>query len=209
MKKKIITISIIIIAAVGLLIGLNYFLSLRDITFKLSTDVSEITIYKKANFENKKNPIKISSNQTIRLQTGDYIIVPSGEKIASNQINLTITKNAEVEINPNYSANYLNSLYAEAKTSIYQILVAKYPDIINNYSLQTGQLFIKGEWFGGLLVNIKSDRDSIKDCFKFIAHKENNVWQIVNYPDLILSQNVYKTVPAEIINTVNNFIAEN
>lgn len=209
MKKKIITISIIVAVIIGLLIGLNYFLSLRKITFKLSADVSSITIYNKANFESKKNPLKISSNQTINLQTGDYIIIPAGEKITSNQINMAVTKDTDINIDPNYSEEYLASLLTEAKNNIYKVLTANYPNIINNYSLQTKQLFIKGEWFGGLLVNNQSNRNTTKDSFRFIAYKENNVWQIINYPDLILSKSSYSKVPIEVLNAVNNFSAEN
>ena len=209
MKKKIITISIIAVVIIGFIIGLSYFLSFKKVTIKLSAYVSDITIYSKADFESKKNPQKVSSNQTINLQNGDYIIIPNGDKISSNQINITITKDTDINIDPDYSEEYLNSLLSEAKNSVYTVLAAKYPNIINNYSIQTNQLFIKGEWFGGLLVNNESNRNNIKDSFRFVAYKENGVWQIINYPDLILSKSSYSKVPIEILNTVNNFSAEN
>jgi len=204
MKKKIIIISIVAIALIGIIAYISYLLSFKDISFVINSDVSEISIYKKENINNKKDPKKISSSQTIKLQTGNYVIVPSGFKISTDQIPVSITKNVEININPNYSNKYLLSVLSGVENTILPILKEKYPETMNNYKITNGTLFIKGEWYGGLLENINSDHNSRKDMFRFVAYKENNVWKIINYPELILTKSVYKTVPMNILNSINS-----
>lgn len=209
MKKKIIIISIAAIALIGIIAYISYLLSFKDISFVINSDVSEISIYKKENINNKKDPKKISSSQTIKLQTGDYVIVPSGFKISTDQILVSITKNIEININPNYSNKYLMLILPGVENTILPILKEKYPEIMNNYKITNGTLFVKGEWYGGLLENITSDHNSRKDVFRFVAYKENSVWKIINYPELILTKSVYKTVPINILNSINNLISNN
>lgn len=207
MKKKIIIILIAIIALISTVTYISYLFSFKDISFVLNPDVSEISIYKKENIDNKKDPKKISSSQTIKLQTGDYVIIPSGFKISTDQIPVSITKNVEININPNYSNKYLMSVLPGVENAILPILKEKYPETMNNYKITNGSLFLKGEWYGGLLENINSDHDSRKDVFRFVAYKENNVWKIINYPELILTKSVYKTVPIDILNSINSLIS--
>lgn len=191
----------------GILSYLSYLLSFKDISFVINSDVSEISIYKKENIDNKKDPKKISSSQTIKLQTGDYVIVPSGFKISTDQISVSITKNTQININPKYSNSYLKTLIPGVENIISSILLEKYPGIMTTYKITSSSLFNKGEWFGALLENKESNFNRKKDLFGFVAYKDNNVWKIINYPELILSKSVYKTVPIDILNGINSLIS--
>jgi len=206
MKKKIILVSIALILLIIAGVFINYLLSFKNVSFTLNSDVSSISIYKKDNYNSKKDPTKLTSSQSIRLQTGDYIIIPSGDKISTNQIVTSITKNTDIIINPDYSESYLKLLQPSTQIIINTILTEKYPEIISNYKITNDSLYIKGEWYGGLLENKKSSDNSKKDVFRFIAHKDNGVWQLVSYPELVLNKNTYKTVPISIVNIVNSLL---
>jgi len=206
MNKKIIYIIIAIFAVIGLIVLASYLLSFRNVSFVLNSDVSGITIYKQGSATELQ---KLSSSQTIRLQTGGYSITPSGTKIATNEISTTIAKDTEININPDYSQSYLSSQLPDAEKSILAVLKSKYPAIISSYDIQKSQLFTKGQWFGGVLVNKASSYDNKKDLYRFIALKENDTWQIVSYPDLVLTKKIYSNVPLEILNTVNEITIDN
>ena len=204
MKKKIIIISIVSIILIASLAILGYLLSLKNINFIFSSNVSEITIYKKQDYDKKNNPIKITESQKIKLQTGDYVIIPTGKIITNNPINIIISKDEEISIDPDYSLTYLSSIAIKSKNDIFKVLSDKYSDLIKNYDIKFENAYQKGEWFGGLLVNKNSTPDSKKDIYRFVAYKKDKTWEIINYPELILSKSKYTNTPIEILNSINN-----
>lgn len=204
MKKKIIIISIVSIILITSLAILGYLLSLKNINFIFSSNVSEITIYKKQDYDKKNNPIKITESQKIKLQTGDYVIIPTGKIITNNPINIIVSKDEQISIDPDYSLTYLSSIAIKSKNDIFKVLSDKYSDLIKNYDIKFENAYQKGEWFGGLLVNKNSTPDSKKDIYRFVAYKKDKTWEIINYPELILSKSKYTNTPIEILNSINN-----
>lgn len=204
MKKKIIIISIVVIILIITSAILGYLLSLREIDFKFSPNVSEITLYKKQDYDKKNNPIKISESKKIKIQTGDYIIIPTGTIITNNPINITVSKDEQISIDPDYSLTYLSSIAINSKNDVFKALSDKYPDLIKDYNIKFENAYQKGEWFGGLLVNKNSTPDNKKDIYRFVAYKKDKTWEIINYPELILSKSKYPTVPIEILNSIND-----
>jgi len=204
MKKKIIIISIVSIILIASLAILGYLLSLKNINFIFSSNVSEITIYKKQDYDKKNNPIKITESQKIKLQTGDYVIIPTGKIITNNPINIIVSKDEQISIDPDYSLTYLSSIAIKSKNDIFKVLSDKYSDLIKNYDIKFENAYQKGEWFGGLLVNKNSTPDSKKDIYRFVAYKKDKTWEIINYPELILSKSKYTNTPIEILNSINN-----
>lgn len=203
MKKKIIIFSILFIVVISAITIISYILSFKEVIFSLAPDVTTITIYKEKDYKNKSNPTKVVDKQVINLQTGTYIVIPSGNKISNDKISIFIKEDTTIKINPDYSKYYLLSILNTEKNNILNILKQKYPDLIKNYSIKQAELFKKGQWFGGLLVNNQSNPNNIKDIFRFIAYKESDIWKIVNFPDLILTKKIYNNVPIEILNAIN------
>lgn len=201
MKKKIIILLIILALLVGASFFLRYILSFKNIDFTLSSNTSSLAIFNSKNVEVEN----INSNQSIKLQTGNYVLIPEGNKISSDAINLLITKDEIINIDPDYSNSYLDSILESEKAEVQTILNSKYPNIINSYSIKNYQLFKKGDWCGGLLVNNNSSFNNKKDIFRFVAKKTNGVWDIINYPDLILTSENYPNIPRSVINTINSF----
>lgn len=204
MKKKIIIISIVSIILIASLAILGYLLSLKNINFIFSSNVSEITIYKKQDYDKKNNPIKITESQKIKLQTGDYVIIPTGTIITKNPIDIAVSKDEQISIDPDYSLTYLSSIAINSKNDVFKALSDKYPDLIKDYNIKFENAYQKGEWFGGLLVNKNSTPDSKKDIYRFVAYKKDKTWEIINYPELILSKSKYTNTPIEILNSINN-----
>ena len=203
MKKKIVITSIIIVILIIISTILGYALSLREIDFKFSINVSQIEVYKKQDYDKKINPIKITESKKIKIQIGDYVVIPTGTIITNNPINITVSKDEQILIDPNYSLSYLSSIASKEKNNIYKLLLEKYPSLINDYDIKLENTYQKGEWFGGLLVNKNSTPNNKKDIYRFIAYKNNDTWEIINYPDLILSKSEYQNVPIEILNSIN------
>ena len=203
MKKKIIIISIVVTILIAMSVILGYLLSLREIDFEFSSNVSEITLYKKQDYDKKNNPIKIDEIKKIKIQTGEYVIIPTGTIITNNPINITVSKDEQISIDPDYSLNYLSSIALKEKDNIYKLLAEKYPNLIKDYDIKSEIAFQKGEWFGGLLINKNSTPNSKKDIYRFVAYKNNQTLEIVNYPELLLRQLNYPKVPSEILNSIN------
>ncbi len=204
MKKKIIIISISLVILIIISTILGYFLSLREIDFQFSKNVSQIEIYKKQDYDKKTNPIKITESKKMQLQTGEYVIIPTGTIINSKPININISKNDQILIDPDYSLSYLSTIAYSSKNNIFKVLSDKYPDLIKNYEIKSEISYQKGEWFGGLLINKNSTPNNKKDVYRFVAYKNNQTWEIINYPELLLSKSKYKNVPIEILNSIND-----
>src|SRR5680860_127539 len=122
MNKKIIYIIVTILVFIGLFILGNYLLSFRDIEFTLSSDVSGITI----NNTDMQNIKEVSSSGTVRLQTGNYIIIPIGIAISNDQIFINVTKDDKTIIDPDYNEAYLSSLLPDTEQNILNTLSIKY-----------------------------------------------------------------------------------
>lgn len=203
MNKKYIKYIIIIIVIILLILSgifiLNYFLSLRDVSINFQQQDITINIYNSS----EKLQKTISNNQTIKLSKGGYYYIPDCNNCSNNKINFTVDNNMSLTINPDYSENYLSQLLSQEKNIIENLLQQKYPDIINNYEKVDDKLYQKGEWYSAKLIQKIGDQLDYTPVYRLIFHKNNNNWEMVVTPRMIIAKKDFPNIPINIIDDVN------
>lgn len=211
--KKFIIISVIIVAIIAAAVaGLLYFNSFHKVSVTLSDDVTSATLYKIQPQDSENHQVtgtelqKINAAAELSLQNGDYYFVPDGDKISKTAIYFTVNDEpVSVQLHPGYSNEYLAELLKQEEPAIKRTVQTRFPSDMQNYQLQNGALYEKGDWYGALLVSTISDpnRRSQQDYYRIILHKSEGVWHVTNIPQLVLTSAEFKDVPADILRDVN------
>ena len=90
----------------------------------------------------------------------------------------------------------------ELKT-IESILVAAYPKISTDYSINKGQFFNENQWYGTTLTYKSGDVDN-RDTLRVLFQKKNGEWKLrTTPPEPLLSAKKYKDVPVTILKAIN------
>lgn len=204
-KFKIILFVVIGVGLTVLFIIWQYMFSFHSVNFIVGKDVT-VEVYKVIN--NKEQPTfqTVSANINLSLQNGDYCTIPIDSKYDTDPICFKVQdKDISVTIDPNYSKDYLENLLLPQLVQINSIVSSKYSSIINDYTFKTGQLYGKGEWYGGTLTKkvAPSDRG---DVYRFILKKTDNKWGVVAYPQISLNKFDYPNIPVDILNSVNKLL---
>jgi hypothetical protein len=207
MKKIIIIVIIAVLVIIGIISGVLYYKSFHKISFTLSSNVSEATIYltdtAPVNDELSGREIqKITSSSTISLQNGKYYITPKGSHIITEPIPFVV-EDAEktISIDPNFTSDYLSSIALKELLNVQKTITKTFPEVSAKYTIANGSLFGKGEWYGGVLT--QQDGGESSDFYRFIAKKENNSWKIIRTPMLALTKSQFPSVPTEILSSIN------
>lgn len=91
--------------------------------------------------------------------------------------------------------------------TIMSVMTAAYPKITTDYTVNTGQLFDEGQWFGTTLTYRGTDSDN-RDTLRVLLQKKNGVWVLrTTPPRLILSAKEFPDVPKSILKTINKPIS--
>lgn len=201
MKKLLIPITLSLATVMLVVIGVSYWNSLHRVSFTLE-NTSSITIF---NSEGKELN-RLSSNSDIRLQSGDYYVIPEGEDISNDKISFSVKdEDKTVNINPPFSDEYLNNLIEDEIKDIQQAISSRYTEVFKSYSLNKGTLYQRGDWFGGLLSpNVSSSRQ--RDPYRIVLHKKDGEWQVVRRPEYILTASRYSEVPIEVLRQINRIV---
>lgn len=86
---------------------------------------------------------------------------------------------------------------------ITSILVAKYPLIATNYTIEKGRLFEQGKWFGTTLTYRGPDNDN-RDTLRVLMQKKNGTWVLrTNPPRPLLSAKDFQDVPLSVLKAIN------
>jgi hypothetical protein len=86
---------------------------------------------------------------------------------------------------------------------ITSVLVSKYPLIASNYTIEKGQLFDRGQWFGTTLTYHGPDNDN-RDTLRVLLQKKGEVWTLRTTPPRpLLSAKDFPDVPLSILKTIN------
>lgn len=126
------------------------------------------------------------------------------EGYESNSEEIKLTKEQQtITLNPPYSEPKLASILKTESYYIGQVLHSAYPKI-DEYEIQPGQLYNKGEWFGTTLI-YKGEDYFNTDTLRVILHKENGQWIIkTRPPNIILSKVDFPDIPINILRKVNS-----
>lgn len=192
-----------IIAVLVLVAGASFLISFHKVSLTLQKEVTGATLYR----ADKQKIKHFTANNTILLQSGKYYIIPEGDHVSQEAINLTVSSNdMTIDIDPYYTKEYLNDLFTQEKLSIRAAITSKYPLIITGYSLEQETLYKKGEWFGALLVPHISDPRDQRDSYRIVLHKKNGNWEVIRRPEYVLTSSKYPDIPTDILRSINKLV---
>lgn len=205
-KNKIIVLLTVVVLFVTAVIVLIQVFSYHKVTLTVVDNVS-VLIYETDN--STKNDIEtINTSSSLSLKNGSYCGKPLGDIFDQNPICFTVNgKDISVVFDPNYSRSHLETLLSDQLATINTIITTKYSPVINDYSIQNGQLYGKGEWYGTTITQ-RVDQSGRGDVYRIILKKINDQWTIVAYPQIILSKFDYPNIPYSVLSDVNKLVGE-
>ena len=213
-KKSMIVLFAAVILTGGILFVIDW-LSYRNVRFNLSSDTKSIAVYSVGYYETQSEEGdldgqdslgKLQSSGTLRLKTGDYYVVPSGDRTSSEAIKIQLKDDTEsIDIKPYYSEDYLASAFSDQIADINSVISDKYSSIISNYTIDEGKFYHYGDWYGTTLYN-EPTREGGSDTYGVILHKVDGAWQIAATPEMVFRYSDHKDVPADIIDAVNRSV---
>jgi hypothetical protein len=208
-RKKIIALIVVIaIFIIGLFI-FAYIHSFHKVTFSVEKSLTAV-VYKSD--DSKKVTILTigssgsSSSQSSSFQKGVYCAVAQGSQFDTTPTCFTVSnKDVTVTVNPDYSSTYLQSLLTSEQDTINSIITTKYAPLMGQYTLNNGQLYEKGQWYGTTLTQ-NVDPSDVGDTYRVILEQVGGTWTIIAYPQIVLSKYTYPQVPFSILDSVNQIL---
>jgi hypothetical protein len=206
-KPQILVLVTIVVVILSLLIVSNR-PATTDVAFDINSEVSTIRITKPPSQDDESTGSEVASlsgSGTVRLAVGDYVVEPEGEKIDPSGIPITVDdESSTFIINPPYSQRYLASLINQEKVAILATLRNDLSEELQNYSVATGYMYEKGEWYGTVLSRITEDPRDVRDNYRILLNKnDQNVWQLAAGPAIILTAREYPSIPLNILKDIN------
>lgn len=197
---------ITLIALILLLVGIGtyfYWQSFKTVTYNFLRDDVSVTVYKLDDDE-RLSIDSLKETTERRLQRGKYLIIPNEDTFSQMGILFEVRdKDMTVDINPEYSESYRRTLRDLALPEIQAALQAKYPEIIANYTMNKGEIFKEGQWYGTLLIEKALGSDE-GDIYRTVLKKEGDDWIVKATPALLLAAKDYPDIPKEILSAINS-----
>ena len=201
-KKRLIIISVLIVAGIIGIAIWHYVASFHSVTFTMTENVTA-DLYQVIDDTPQPTLKTIHAPERNSLQNGDYCVRPTDNKYNTTPICFTVqNKDMSIAIEPDYSSSRLAELLAPEQSQINALIQARYSPLIDNYILKDGQLYKRGQWYGATLTErvAPSDRG---DVYRVLLEKKGTAWTIVAYPQIVLSKHRYPNVPFSVLDAVN------
>lgn len=210
-KKLIVILAILAIVVIGAKLGLDYLNSFQKVTVNYDTEIiKKLEIYPAANTRNSVEATgdaiqSISSGEEITLKKGLYALKPTGPKIDSDLIELSLGDQPTVkDLDVDFSDTYLAGELVKELDSITAAIQSSNSGIASLYRINNGKLYHHGEWFGTTLSYGGSDSLS-RDTLRVVAKKEDGAWKVLtNPPQIMLSTKQFPSIPLSILSKVND-----
>lgn len=207
MKRRLIILGVVLATIIGLSVWWSYEHSFQKLSVILDSQVKSADIFPnegEGHVPKSNDPIKaLSSSQEFKLKKGSYVLVTkTSGSLASQTVyfELQDTK-VNLTVSPGYTEQELKSMLVSEQALINQTFNSKYSNAAAGYTVQNGQLFRRGEWFGAVLVPAGATQDTLR----FVMQKRDGKWAIAtDPPEIILSSPVYPDIPKEILQAVNS-----
>lgn len=107
---------------------------------------------------------------------------------------------------PSVKVDLKVQLKAEQST-ITGVILAAYPKIATDYTINPGQLFEEGQWYGTTLTYKGTDTMN-RDTLRILLQKKEGIWLLrTTPPEPLLSAKKYPDVPKKVLQTINKAIS--
>lgn len=212
MKKLIIITSIVVVIIAAAIAAYLYFASFQKVTITLHPGVASVKVYQTSGDDDHessagpqgKDVQTITSSQTISLTKGKYFLIPKGDHISDNDIIFTVADQpVTVDVNPDYTSDFLGTKLTNEEAVIKAAITSQFPLAKNQYDIQDGSLYKKGEWYGALLIHKGDDPSAPGDYYRVVVRKDGSTWKVIKQPELILTTAEFSNVPSDVIDAVN------
>lgn len=148
----------------------------------------------------------LQSSQEVKLKPGTYTIISkatSDYKESSQQFTV-IDQPVSIEVAPVYTEAKLQSALSAERSAILSAITATYPQLESLYTIETGWLYEKGDWYATKLIHKSGGNQG--DTLRLVAQKQADGWKIItNPPDITVSQAKYPDIPEAVVTDINNF----
>lgn len=191
--------SLVLLGAIILTIVLLYIASFRTVTFNfVPDDLESVTIY-----QDDQQVGFLEESGSLRLQPGDYTYNPNGDRY-SEATAFTVEGDITITVDPSYSSAYRQEILQAENPKIIEVIRSSFPGAINDFTINTGTIYQKGDWYATTLTQNTLPGGQQGDVYRIVLHKVHDTWQIVAGPEIVLSAPVYPDVPYEILKDINS-----
>lgn len=191
-----------IIVIVGLVIfGIIYYISShRTVTFDIiPEDAGTITIYN----QNNQQAGTLQQDGSLRLQPGTYTFTSSEERYAGSVTEFVVNDDTTIRVDPAYSEAYRNELLRAENTAILDTITSTYAAVINGFTINTGTIYHKGDWYATTLTQRDLPGGQQGDIYRVVLQKVEGTWQIAATPAIVISTRDYPNIPYDILKDIN------
>ena len=205
-KFKIILIFIIIAATVGVIVSIP-FTSKKEVKISVTTP-SELYFSGINPQEELRETIQtIKNTQTVSLSDGYYCLQAIDKKYSKTPQCFTVfAKDMPVTSDPNYSTEFLTRELSPQQQDINKVIAARYARIIDNYTICSGSLFKKGNWYGAVLLQKSLSANENNDAYYIVLKKVDNTWSVAATPATVLSRVTITDIPSDVLTETNHLI---
>lgn len=209
-KKGVAMIATLFALIILIFIGHN-FLSMKSVEFNLSANTDSVVIYKLEaegfTESNAEVVSKLESSNTLKLKPGSYFVIPSGENISNDPLEIIIEdKTTSVDIDPFFSSDYLAKEFSSEIPIINSVLSHEYFGVINSDYIPDGQFYHHGDWYSATIYPVLVSEKSTIDTYAVIMHKVNDKWTVAAPPEILFTYKDYPNIPRDIVNKTNRSI---
>ena len=200
MNKRPFIITAISLIAAFAFIGLGFYLqSFKTARFDLKKDNLKVVIYK-----DEEEVASITSDAEVRLQKGEYTYATEGKNFDNTPTSFIVgDTDPDISINPPYSSAYRNNVLSKEFSAIRSALIEAYPIISTEFTINRGEIYDDGTWYGGTLLKKPADPRDPTDLYRAVLKKEKGGWVVKTKPALSLSAKEYPDIPFSILSSVN------
>lgn len=193
---------IIVLAGVGVLFYMQTF---KTVKLVFQKDGLQTTVYHKIGEGEKKEVAKPNKTVELKLRAGNYLIVPEGGQYDSSGIDFEVkTDDITIDVKPDYSSEYRESILTTEFPNIREAITAAYPKTIEKFSITRGVIFGEGQWYATTLVQKTAHPSEEPDIYRTVLQKEEGAWVIKAKPALVLSAQEYPSIPKNILKDINS-----
>jgi len=146
----------------------------------------------------------LSKTTVLSVKDGDYCATPTNTDYDISPICITVKgKNTTLTVDPSFSTSHLNQLLTgDLQGELKSLIATKYQPIIDQFSIDDGYLYNKGEYYGTTLTVKVSPQDR-GDVYRIILKKNGNIWSVIVPPQLALNKYDYPAIPFNVLTSVN------
>lgn len=148
----------------------------------------------------------LSSSENVILKDGVYEVVVRGNRSVPDSVFIEVPQDSVVAIDPDYSRQYLEEILASERTGITTAIENNLGSKLDGYTVAEGELLRRGEWYTSIIYEDLVDVRQERDTYKILLNKNDEAWQLVAGPEIVLTIYDYPELPVDILTQANESV---